>query len=186
MLEQSEQNATFNASIRIGIDHTIELAKQIRQKGDAIEDGSRRIVTALEHSATNSTEEHKKTQCAIEDVSNRFRGQSDEVILLAKDVIEGLKTALQENREQHADTLKALWTSRQEGLKQTQDLTQEIRSLQAQVGEALRQIAIRESLGQISLEEEQQLRNASSAKQTLRLAKELVLSKILVCLLHSM
>ncbi|OIW22522.1 hypothetical protein CONLIGDRAFT_650532 [Coniochaeta ligniaria NRRL 30616] len=177
MLQQGQHYATLDASIRTGIDRTNGLAEQIRQNGDAIDNGSGKIVKAVERSATDSREDHKKTQCAIEEVSTRFQGHSDEIRLLARNVIDDLKSALQENRQQHADTLMALVTSRQEGLKQTQELKEEIRELKTQVEESFQQIVI--SVGHVSLEEELELKNARNAKYSLWLAKEIVLSKIL-------
>jgi hypothetical protein len=155
-----------------------DLEKQSQLNGRAIEDIGAKLVGKIDCSTTENERSHHTTHCAIGELSSRFEEDSAAILLLARGVIDNLKSTLEENRQQHAETLQTLLTSRHEGAKQISDMRDEIRQLKAEVEENLKQIAM--STGQISAEEEQRLKDAREAKYNMWMAKTLVLSKILV------
>lgn len=173
-MKQYKQYASLDAGIRIALDRLDHLEQQAQQNGKDIEDIDATILSEMGNWAIENKEDHERTQCAIEGVSLEVNKNSQEVISLAATIIDNFQSALDKNRKQHWQTFQTVMSRQEEMLDHIDTLGDEIRRLRTQVQQSVQNIAAATSIGEDSLEKEQMLQNANTAKHTLLAAKELV------------
>ena len=178
VVEQGQQYTHLSTAISTVADRLSHIDIHNRQASEDCKVNSKTILTAVESSANDNIGCHAKTQGAVSQLSTEFRGYSDEILLLATGVVDSLKSALDESRQQHAETLQLLRDSREEGNKHIEKLTSEIQELKMQFEQSVQLAAA--SAGRVSPKAGEQLMRASCAKFELWAAKELVLNTMVV------
>jgi hypothetical protein len=156
-IEYSQQYKRYDTAVRIAVDRLNHIEKQNQQSAKVNEDNCGRILSVVQSLAADNTESHMKAQCAIVQVSTQCRGHSDEVILLVTGIVESLKTALEESRQQHVESTQLLRDSRQAATRQIEALTDEIRLLENQFEQTVKRFAA--SGGHLSRNEEEHMKS---------------------------
>ncbi|KAK3325986.1 hypothetical protein B0H66DRAFT_529996 [Apodospora peruviana] len=180
LLQQDQQYSGLDTSIQVAVDRMRHLEGKIQHNQLSIQDGNDKVLQSIECFRADDRNNHGETHQAIAQLSTRFQENSAEVMLLAADVLNTLKSALANSRQQNQETAELLSDCRREGKKQIEDLKEEIRLLKLELGEGLQQIVA--SVGRNSLENDimaKSTRNITNNMYNLWMAKELVLGTIL-------